>query len=130
MVNKKRKTLRNLLYTIPITAVSLLPGCKKEYIKEDTIPPKINIISPFKGEIFYNTPTILIQWDIQDKIDLKDTWISVNNGEKFHMYSKSGSLNWCIKGGDNKVVIGAEDIYSNASKDSTNSYVWLDLIKK
>ena len=119
------KTLRNLLLAVPVIALTCLSGCEKEEIaKVDKTPPKIKIISPVWGGFYCKPNLVTIKWDIEDENgDFKDAWISINNGMRVPLYPKSGSMDRHFKQNRNKIVIGAEDIYGNASKDSTDFYV-------
>jgi len=121
-----RKTLRNAIYAGAfVAAANLLPSCEKG----DTTPPKITISSPLDGKVYYNNRIVPVQIEIQDEGDFKEGWLSMNNGEKFPIYSKSFSINWYCKMGNNKLVVQAEDLNSNSSKDSVSFYIWPVLIR-
>lgn len=132
-----RKNIANLLRKTAIVSSIAVPlafaGCEKEPPIEppkDTTAPKIEILSPKNGATYYNyyeygTMLLPIKWKIKDENgDFKNGWYSVNNGVKVQLPSKSGSIDrYCFKKHNNILVIGAEDIHSNASKDSSEFYV-------
>ena len=125
MTEKKGRTLKNILYAAPFVVSALFHGCQKEVMPEGAEnPPKINILSPLEGQSFKYDKAFPIAWKIEYGGELEEAYISVNDGPKFPIYSKTGSLNWATNDFANKVVIGAKGKYSKISKDSTTSYNW------
>jgi len=98
--------------------IGIFSKCEKEV---DIILPKINILSPLEKKI-YSVKIIPVQWEIEEE-NFKSAWCSVNDKGEFLLPSQIGSINWYFKNGENKLVIGAEDLYSNAAKDSITFYV-------
>jgi hypothetical protein len=81
----------------------------------DNTPPKINIISPLEQKV-YDSNTVPFQWAIEEA-NFKSAWYSLDNGSKVPI-AKSGIENKNFENGNHKIVVGANDLYTNASKDS------------
>jgi hypothetical protein len=118
------KTLRNILLAVPLVVLTGLAGCEKqENPPLDKTPPGIKIISPQEQATYIRQETVEVKYEIKDENgDLKDAWISFNDGGRIPLYEKEGSIKRHFKQHKNKIIIGAEDVYGNASKDSTSFY--------
>jgi hypothetical protein len=96
---------------------------------KDTIPPKVDIISPLEKTV-YNTNDVSLSWNV-DEENFKNAWYTINNGIK-NRIEKSGTQNINLENGNYKIVVGAEDISNNSSKDSVNfsidKHSWLYLV--
>ncbi|MBN1118227.1 MAG: hypothetical protein JXA77_13545 [Bacteroidales bacterium] len=118
---KRKKGLANILRSTVIAGSMALPaifgGCEKD---EDITPPKIIFVSPTKGITYYSYE-IPINWHIADD-NFKSAWYSIDNGSRISI-PKSGSKEGYFENGYHKIVIGAEDLYLNSSKDSVIFYV-------
>ena len=85
---------------------------------KDTTSPKISISSPLE-DIVYNTNDITFSWNIEEE-NFKEANYSVDNGTKINLEGKSGTKTINLVNGNHKIVLGANDMYSNASKDSVS----------
>ena len=114
------RNLKGLKYVLPIVAVAgLSHGCQKDIIEPiNNYPtPKIEIISPLEGKVYYSKHIHFERFAKGENI--KDAWYSVDNGKKKPI-CKSGITILNFEEGNHKIVFGAENSYSNFSKDSVS----------
>lgn len=114
MSKNLRKISGKIQLTIIVFAISFLFSCRI-YEPYDSLPPGINIISPNNQEII-NTKTITFMWEIEED-NFNDAYYIVDDGEKVSV-GLSGSASIDFEDGNHKILLVAEDLSSNISRDS------------
>jgi hypothetical protein len=115
MINKNLRSI--VLGSLSVLLIIGSFSCKKieEEVIIDDIKPKISIISPVNNSKLISS-LVEVEWEIEDE-NFRSAYYKINSGEFIDIPQKGKGIHDLLAG-DYKLLLIANDIYLNTSKDS------------